>query len=223
MSEDIKSKIEAVEKQLREFDAQGLKPFISSSFQTHSLPMLHIIAKLNPNIPVYFLQTGFHFPETLSFRDTIASEFGLNILNIESHVPKIQQRNAAGNFYFTSDPDYCCFLNKTQPMQPLLQQYDVWINGVRADQNANRKNLRIIEETPNRAKRYHPMLNWTKQEIWQYISVEKLPRHPLDAKGYVSIGCEPCTVKPSFGDERAGRWLGQSKTECGLHTELVKK
>lgn len=215
--------IHNVKTRIRKFQSEGKSFFASSSFQTHSLPMLHVLGQLAPNMPVYFIQTGFHFPETLRFRDEVAEAFNLNVINVESHVPKIQQRNNRGNFYFTSDPDYCCFLNKTQPMQPLLERYDVWVNGVRADQNANRKSLNEIEHTPQGGIRYHPMLPWTKQEIWQYINLHNLPRHPLDAQGYSSIGCEPCTVKPSLDDERTGRWLGQSKTECGLHTELISK
>jgi phosphoadenosine phosphosulfate reductase len=215
--------INDVKTRIRKFQGEGKSFFASSSFQTHSLPMLHVLSQLAPNMPVYFIQTGFHFPETLRFRDEVAEAFNLNVINVESHVPKIQQRNNRGNFYFTSDPDYCCFLNKTQPMQPLLERYDVWVNGVRADQNANRKSLNEIEHTPQGGIRYHPMLSWTKQEIWQYINQHDLPRHPLDAQGYSSIGCEPCTVKPSLDDERTGRWLGQSKTECGLHTELISK
>jgi len=220
---DIEKKIQFFEDELTILRNEGKSIFASSSFQTHSLPMLHILGKLAPAVPVYFIQTGFHFPETLSFRDEVAASFGLTIIDVESEVPKIQQRNAKGNFYFTSDPDYCCFLNKTQPMKPLLEKFDVWISGVRADQNANRKNLQAIESTPQGGMRFHPMLDWTKQEIWKYISVMNLPRHPLDEKGYVSIGCEPCTVKPSLLGEREGRWLGQSKTECGLHTELISK
>ncbi|MEX2597353.1 MAG: phosphoadenylyl-sulfate reductase, partial [Salibacteraceae bacterium] len=223
LSKAIEEKISVINGHLQAFRNEGRTFFASSSFQTHSLPMLHILAGLAPEMPVYFIQTGFHFPETLRFRDGIADVFGINVLNVESQVPKIQQRNQEGNFYFTSDPDYCCFLNKTQPMQPLLERFDVWVNGVRADQNANRKNLSVMEYTPQGGTRYHPMLNWSKQEIWQYIAHHQLPRHPLDAQGYVSVGCEPCTVKPSLGDEREGRWLGQSKTECGLHTELISK
>ena len=185
--------------------------------------MLHILGRSVADLPVYFIQTGFHFPETLAFRDKVAKEFDLTLKNIESHVPKSQQRNAQGNLYFTSDPDYCCFLNKTQPMQPLLAQFDVWVNGVRADQNANRKNLNSIENTPQGGMRYHPMLDWSRKEIWEYITEMNLPRYPLDNQGYMSIGCEPCTLKPTLGEERDGRWLGQSKTECGLHTELVSK
>ncbi|MEZ4721373.1 MAG: phosphoadenylyl-sulfate reductase [Flavobacteriales bacterium] len=217
------AKVEQIRVRIEGFRNAGQTFFASSSFQTHSLPMLHILSRVAPEMPVYFIQTGFHFPETLSFRDEVSNDFGLNVLNIESHVPKIQQRNSQGNFYFTSDPDYCCFLNKTQPMQPLLDRFDVWVNGVRADQNANRKSLNEIEHTPQGGMRFHPMLSWTKQEIWRYINEFDLPRHPLDAQGYSSIGCEPCTVKPSLGDDRDGRWLGQNKTECGLHTELISK
>lgn len=223
LSKDIHEKIEQIRDRVEEFRNEGRTFFASSSFQTHSLPMLHVMADIAPEMPVYFIQTGFHFPETLQFRDQVAKEFGIQVLDVESQVPKVQQRNTHGNFYFTSDPDYCCFLNKTQPMQPLLDRFDIWVNGVRADQNANRRNLSEFEQTPQGGRRYHPMLDWTKQEIWQYIAEMKLPRHPLDDKGYVSIGCEPCTVKPSLDDERDGRWLGQHKTECGLHTELVKK
>jgi phosphoadenosine phosphosulfate reductase len=223
LEDSIQPKLAVIKDHIQELHNEGRTFFASSSFQTHSLPMLHILGQLAPEMPVYFIQTGFHFPETLRFRDEVASAFNLQVLNVESHVPKIQQRNAQGNFYFTSDPDYCCFLNKTQPMQPLLERFDVWVNGVRADQNANRRNLKVFEHTPQGGMRYHPMLDWSKQEIWYYISSRGLPRHPLDDEGYVSIGCEPCTVKPSLNDERGGRWLGQSKTECGLHTELVSK
>jgi len=223
LSETIRLKISAIEKQVRNFEKEGLRFFASSSFQTHSLPMLHIFSRIVPAMPVYFIQTGFHFPETLSFRDHVSAAFGLNLRSVESQVPKIQQRNSQGNFYFTSDPDYCCFLNKVQPVQPLLDQYDVWVNGVRADQNTNRKNMQVLQKTPQGTLRYHPMLDWTKQEVWQYIAMMDLPRHPLDARGYISIGCEPCTVNAGLGEERDGRWLGQNKTECGLHTELISK
>lgn len=201
----------------------GKSMFVSSSFQTHSLPLLHILSGFVPEVKTYFIQTGFHFPETMHFRTEVGKAFGMEIHDVSSAVPKLQQRDSEGNFYFTSDPDYCCFLNKTQPMEPLLAKYDVWINGIRADQNANRGNMPRFAHTPQGAMRYHPMLDWTKQEIWRYIAMHDLPRHPLDEKGYVSIGCEPCTMKPSLENDREGRWFGQSKTECGLHLDLVKK
>ena len=110
-------------------------------------------------------------------------------------------------------------------MEPILRTYDVWINGVRADQNANRAKMKEEQPTPQGAMRYHPMLTWTKQMIWAYINEYKIPHHPLDKEGYTSIGCEPCTRKidvSQMADERMARWFGLNKTECGLHTELIK-
>jgi phosphoadenosine phosphosulfate reductase len=108
-------------------------------------------------------------------------------------------------------------------MEPLMTKHDVWINGIRADQNANRKNMKKEQKTPQGAFRYHPMLNWTNKMIFEYIKEYNLPKHPLEAKGYLSIGCEPCTKRYNAGDERDSRWFGMKKTECGLHTDLVEK
>lgn len=199
--------------------------FASSSFQTHSIPMLHLIAQIDPEIPVVFLNTGFLFPETMAYRDLIADLYGLKIINLSSATPRGMQKDEAGRFLFTSDPDYCCHINKVEPMEPILLSYDIWVNGVRADQNANRSRMKEEQPTPQGAMRYHPMLPWTNQMIWSYIKEYDIPRHPLDSEGYNSIGCEPCTRKIDpmlMGDERMARWFGMNKTECGLHTELIK-
>ncbi len=148
----------------------------------------------------------------------------LNFTALQSAIPKSQQKDSDGQLLFTSDPDYCCFLNKTQPMEPVLKKYDVWINGIRADQNANRANMNEFEQTPQGAKRYHPMLSWTSKDIFEYRNKYDLPPHPMEEKGYLSIGCEPCTRKlTNENDERNSRWFGMNKVECGLHTDLVKK
>lgn len=214
---------EEIKTNINSFSQSGKKLFATSSFQTHSIPMLHIISRIDKNIPVYFINTGFHFPETLKFRDEIAKRFGLNLIDLHSFVPRNQQRNEDGNFYFTSDPDHCCFINKTQPMEPLLHDSSVWINGIRADQNANRKSMKAVQDGPNGSLRFHPMLDWNSKMIFDYAREFDLPKHPLEAKGYLSIGCEPCTRKFDINDERAGRWFGMKKTECGLHTDLAVK
>lgn len=213
--------INGIKSKILEYKKNGKELFISSSFQTHSIPMLHIISTIDNTIPIYFINTGFHFPETLSFRDKIGDFLGMKIVDLQSLVPPIQQRNEIGHFYFTSDPDHCCFINKTQPMQLLLHSNAVWINGVRADQNANRKNMKDEQNGPNGSLRFHPMLDWSSKMIYQYINDNKLPKHPLDEKGYSSIGCEPCTRKIDLNDPRMGRWFGLNKTECGLHTDLI--
>lgn len=214
--EDIKLKIE-------EYKKLGKKMIATSSFQTHSIPLLHIISKIDKSIPIYFNNTGFHFPETIHFKDEIANLLGLTVLETKSIIPKSEQLNSTGNLHYTSDPDYCCYLNKVQPLEPIIMQHDIWINGVRADQSATRKAMKIEQEAPFDSIRFHPMLDWDNKMIYKYISEYNLPSHPLEAQGYLSIGCAPCTRKFNLDEDRDGRWFGMNKTECGLHTELIKK
>ncbi|MDX2190019.1 MAG: phosphoadenylyl-sulfate reductase [Bacteroidota bacterium] len=215
--EEIKSKIET-------YKNQGLKLFTTSSFQSHSVVLLHILSKIDNTIPVYFINTGFLFPETIQYRDQIAELFNLNVKNVFSTTPKSMQKDEQGRFYFTSDPDYCCHINKVEPLEPIMAEYDVWINGVRADQSAVRKSFNIEEKAPHGVLRFHPMLDWNSMQIQRYLSENNIPRHPLEDKGYLSIGCEPCTRKFSMDlSEREVRWYGLNKTECGLNTELVSK
>ncbi|MCB0635677.1 MAG: phosphoadenylyl-sulfate reductase [Lewinella sp.] len=223
LSEEIQTQVSLFRECLAAYREAGHKVMASSSFQTHSIPMLHVISEIDRSIPIVFLQTGFHFPATLTYRDEIAERLGLTILNVESPTPKIAQRTQDGRFFFASDPSYCCYLNKTLPMEPILREYDVWITGVRRDQNANRRSFALEAPGPHGTLRFHPMLDWTSKMIHQYRKAYGLPPHPLEAEGYLSIGCAPCTQKflDSATDERAGRWAGMKKTECGLHTDLV--
>ena len=215
--EEIKTKIE-------EYRASGKKMFTTSSFQSHSLVLLHMLSRIDRSIPVYFINTGYHFPETVQFRDYITELFGLPIVDLKSDVPKFMQRDAEGKLLFTSDPDHCCYLNKTQPMDGILRSNDVWINGVRADQSAVRAAMKVEQPAQHGSIRFHPMLDWNSKMIWQYQKEYNLPKHPLEEKGYVSIGCEPCTRKldPEM-QEREARWFGLNKIECGLHTDLISK
>src|SRR6185436_11274526 len=200
----------------------GLKMFSSSSFQTHSLVLLHIISRIDKSIPVFFINTGYHFPETLTFKEQIARRFELEVRDVLPLTPKSMQKDANGRLLFASDPDYCCFLNKTQPMEPVLAEYDVWINGVRADQSDVRKNFKVEAPAPFNTLRFHPMLDWTPKMIYAYLRQNNIPHHPLEEKGYFSIGCEPCTRRIDMNaDAREGRWFGLKKTECGLNTDLV--
>jgi phosphoadenosine phosphosulfate reductase len=217
----MEAQIKYVEQKLNEYEKKGLKVFASSSFQTHSIPMLHIISQINPQIPVTFLDTGFHFPETLAFRDQIADQLGIKIVNLKSYMTKFAQRDASKKLLFASDPDYCCYLNKTLPMEIMLVEYDIWITGVRKDQSSTRKKFSFEVPGPHDTTRFHPMLEWNSKMIYEYRTKFNLPEHPLEQFGYFSIGCGPCTRK-QMDDGRDGRWSGMKKTECGLHTELVK-
>lgn len=216
--------IAEIKQKLESYKAEGKTLFSTSSFQTHSLVMLHILSRIDNTIPIYFLNTGYHFPETVAFKDEVAERFGINVVETKSTMPRYMQKDPAGRLLFTSDPDHCCYINKTAPTGELLKTYDVWINGVRGDQSATRKAMNVEQDAPHDTIRFHPMLDWNMKKIFAYIREHDLPRHPLDAKGYLSIGCEPCTrrLDPEM-QEREARWFGLNKVECGLHTDLVKK
>lgn len=216
--------VEEIKSQIEKYKNEGKKLFTTSSFQTHSIVLLHILSQIDKTIPVYCINTGFLFPETIKYRDQIVELLGLNLKNVYSATPKSLQKDLKGNFLFTSDPDYCCHINKVEPLEPILGEYDVWINGVRADQSATRKSFKMEENAPHGVVRFHPMLDWNNMMIQRYLSEHQIPRHPLEEQGYFSIGCEPCTRKFSLDlDEREVRWYGLNKTECGLNTELVSK
>lgn len=230
LSTGIVEKVNAVLGQLRAFDADGLRVFASSSFQSQSLPLLHILSKHSQMIDIVFLDTGYHFPETLTFRDQIEERLNLRVINVRSHVPKSEQRASGGRLLFAADTNQCCYLNKVAPLEPYLRGYDVWITGVRADQSFVRANMKKAIPGPHGVIRYHPMLDWSAKDIHAYRKHYDLPVHPLELQGYLSVGCLPCT-RPylnTLGDGRdtqyrGGRWAGQTKTECGLHTELANQ
>lgn len=216
---------EQIINQVKDYQMQGLRVFATSSFQTHSIVMLHLISRADTNIPIYFLNTGYLFPETHTYKDQITQLLGLQIISLRSATPISQQKDALGHLLFNSDPDYCCFLNKIQPLESILASHDIWINGIRGDQNENRKNLNREEKSLFGTTRFHPLIEWDARMIEQYIKEHKLPRHPLEDKGYLSVGCEPCTRKIDLqlmADPRLARWFGMSKTECGLHTDLIE-
>lgn len=191
----------------------------SSSFQSQSVPLLHMIGRVCPDLPVHFLDTGFHFPETLRFRDELADRFGLNVVTVRPAMDRRALYDRVGDPPYETDPDRCCYINKVEPMQRIVKDSSAWVSGVRADQTAHRGGLGRVTVGEDGLVRIHPMLHWTARDIWTYVHEHDLPSHPLLKRGYLSIGCAPCTKAPA-ADERSGRWSRTSKTECGLHTDL---
>ncbi|MDC0067601.1 phosphoadenylyl-sulfate reductase [Gammaproteobacteria bacterium] len=218
---DLEAKTDTIIKRIHAYLDAGQKVFTSSSFQSQSLPLLHIISRVDRNIPVYYTNTGFLYPQTVRFADQLKQDLGLNVIALRPGTPKIKQLDTVGRFLYASDPDHCCYLNKVQPLEPVLREHDVWINGVRADQSSVRAAMAEEEPATQNCLRYHPMLNWDSKMVYYYRKYHKLPEHPLEAQGYQSIGCEPCTTKAGEGNERNSRWFGMNKTECGLNTTLV--
>ena len=213
-------RFEDVSEKVRAYRGEGKSIFASSSFQTHSIPLLHMLARIDAAIPIVFINTGFLFPETLTFRDQIAKRLNLNLVEVKSTVPKIQQLNSKGSFFFTSDPDRCCHINKVEPLEPMLIRHDVWISGIRADQTYHRQSMAIEQKTRQSCLRFHPLLGWSAKMIYEYRMKHDLPEHPLEKHGYLSVGCEPCTRRLELQDLRNGRWFGSNKSECGLHTNV---
>ncbi len=203
------------------WDTFGPLSAASSSFQTQSLPLLHIISCVCPQLPVLFLDTGFHFEDTLGFRDQLQERLGLNIINVHPAIDKKELIARYGSTPYDSNPDLCCYINKVEPMRRAMENYSGWISGIRRDQTKQRQGMKPIQLQADGPVRIHPMLSWTRQDVADYIQKHNLPKHPLHDHGYVSIGCRPCTRAIKQGeDERAGRWAGQKKKECGLHYEI---
>lgn len=195
----------------------------TSSFQTQSVPLLHLISQTLPDLPVLFLDTGFHFAQTLTFRDQLTASLGLNMIPLR---PKRKVKSdGQGRLLYRSDPDLCCYHHKVAPLNQGLRAYDALISGVRAEQTSYRASLRTVErESATDRYRIHPLIGWNKRKLWAYVDQFQLPAHPLFEEGYLSVGCQPCTRPVTAGnDERAGRWAGHQKTECGLHTQISLK
>ena len=197
---------------------------MSSSFQTQSMPLLHMVLQVKRGIPVFFIDTGYHFWETLMFRERIASEWKINVIDLyrDTRWDVFARQNTRS--LPLEDPNLCCYLHKVQPMQEALKDIRAWISGIRRDQTAVRAHARILEVQENGLLKINPLLNWTRVDINRYMQENNLPAHPLYEKGYRSVGCAPCTIAVGADeDERAGRWAGRGKTECGLHTDMFRK
>lgn len=202
-------------------DEFGDDAVLTSSFQTQSLPLLHLVARYASGLPILFLETGYHFPETLEFRDRIVDNWGLNVVELRGDKGAEYAAQQGNTPLYATDPDRCCHINKVRPLDDALEDREVWISGIRRDQSGARSDAELIERTPEGILRIHPIIDWTGDDVDAYIKKHNLPHHPLTEEGYESIGCAPCTEPPSEGgDTRDGRWSGTDKTECGLHTDL---
>ena len=194
---------------------------MSSSFQTQSVPLLHMASQADRNLLIFFIDTGYHFWETAIFREQLASDWHLNVLDLYRDSRwDVYARNNTRKFPL-EDPNLCCFIHKVQPMQTAMKDMLAWISGIRRDQTATRAHAKILELQEDGLLKINPLLNWTKADVKRYMEENSLPSHPLLEKGYRSVGCAPCTVAIGVNDdERAGRWQGRGKTECGLHTDM---
>ena len=199
---------------------------VVTSFGAESAVLLHLVAGIEPKTPVIFLETGKLFPETLAYRDLLIERLGLeDVRSVTPDAAALLAADPAGDLW-RRDPDLCCRLRKVEPLARALQDFSAWINGRKRYQSEGRSLLPLVERDGGRIK-LNPLANWSAEEIARYFAQHRIPRHPLEALGYRSIGCEPCTT-PTSPDEdaRAGRWRDTEKTECGIHfdgTSFVRK
>jgi len=194
-----------------------------SSFGADSVVLLDMIAKIDRALPILFIDTEMLFHQTLTYQQKLAEDLGLADLRRISPVREAVLERDSENLLHRYDTDACCALRKTEPLARALIGFNGWISGRKRYQGGARSNMELFEiDVENRIK-INPLAHWSREDLAKYIATNNLPRHPLHAKGYKSIGCAPCTTPTgTISDERAGRWHGQRKTECGIHFGQVR-
>lgn len=204
------------------------RPAVASSFQAESTAVIHLATRHRPDIPVLFLDTGFHFGETLAFKEELARRLDLNVVDLHGDLTPEEQAREHGPRLYERDPVRCCQLNKVLPLNRALRGHDGWLTGLRRDSAPTRAGTPIVswhEPDPEvRLLKVNPVASWTSRQVWRYLEEHDLPRHPLYRLGYASIGCAPCTRVLFPGEEeRAGRWAGVDKVECGIHLQQSER
>lgn len=196
---------------------------ITSSFQAECVVLVHLLKEQRPEIPVLFLETGYHFPETIEYRDQMTRDWNLKLVNLEAKQSVKDQETLFGILNQT-EPSKCCGLRKVEPLFAGLANYDTWFTALRREQSPTRANLQEVEPFKLPAgktlEKVSPLALWTNKDVWQYMSRYDIPALSLYDQGYTSIGCQPCTVLPFDPDNpRSGRWQGKQKLECGIHIQ----
>lgn len=188
-----------------------------SSFGTESAALLKFVADVDPSIPVIFLDTGWLFAETLAYRDTLTTQLGLRDVRTVSPDSDALTREDGNRDLWFSDPDACCLFRKVEPLARMLKPFGAWLNGRKRFQGGDRAAIAVVEADGIHLK-FNPLANIGAAELNAFYDVARLPRHPLFASGFTSVGCMPCTTRTKPGeDSRAGRWRDRGKTECGIH------
>ncbi|HAM48846.1 MAG TPA: phosphoadenylyl-sulfate reductase [Alphaproteobacteria bacterium] len=192
---------------------------VVSSFGAESAILLHLLAQVDPTVPVLFLNTGKLFGETMRYRDRLQERLGLTDLRAIGPHPADRDKLDPDGVLWSQNPDACCDFRKTVPLSRALEGFDAWITGRKRFQTQERADMAPVEQVKDKF-RINPLSNWTQQDLDAYMKDHRLPAHPLVREGYLSIGCMACTSKVAPGeDPRAGRWRGQDKNECGIHLE----
>ncbi len=203
-------------------DVQIGKVALVSSFGAEAVVLLHMVSEIDKTTPVIFLDTEMLFPETLAYQRDLSAQLGLTDVRVIGPERNAVLTEDVDGLLHQADPDACCDLRKTRPLNGALAEFDGWITGRKRYQGGQRAQLPLFEMEDRKIK-INPLADWTSQDVRDYIAKHNLPRHPLVAQGYPSVGCMPCTTRASaLEDPRAGRWRGVEKTECGIHNRPRK-
>jgi phosphoadenosine phosphosulfate reductase len=195
---------------------------VTNSFQAEDMIVLHLVKQILPDVPVIFLDTGYHFAEVYEYRDRMAQTWSMNLINLLPELT-VQQQEAQFGILNQTDPTRCCSLRKVKPLFAALDRYELWFTGLRREQAKSRAALQPIEDfalpSARTIRKISPLTEWTAKDVWDYARHHEIPLLALYDEGYSSIGCEPCTSLPlDPNDPRSGRWGGR-KQECGIHLQ----
>jgi phosphoadenosine phosphosulfate reductase len=181
--------------------------------------IIHLASAVHPGIDVVFLDTGYHFAETIGTRDAVEAVYPIHLVNVTPSRTVAEQDAELGPRLFGRNPDLCCYLRKVEPLERALTNYDAWITGVRRDETNNRRQSQVVEWDDRREMvKVNPIVSWTQKQVDDFITTNGVLVNPLVYDGYPSIGCATCTLRVEPGaDPRSGRWAGTGKTECGIH------
>ena len=193
---------------------------MATAFGPEGCVILHLLSEIEPRVRVFNLDTGYQFAETLELRDRIAQRYGIEVEMARADLSVPEYEAANGGPIYQTNPDRCCHDRKIVPLKQAVVGYEAWISAIRADQSAHRAKATVVGwDAKFGLVKVNPLLSWTKRDVWSFIVKHDVPYNPLHDQGFPSIGCRPCTQSVNAGDdERAGRWSGTAKTECGLHS-----
>lgn len=198
----------------------GSRLTMATAFGPEGCILIHMLAEMGSGVRIFNLDTGYQFPETMALRDQLMERYGIEIELVSSEKTTAEYEREHGGPLYVSNSDQCCYDRKIVPLKRALVGYEAWITAIRADQSAARAQAKTIGwDSKFSLVKVNPLLKWTRRDVWAFIVANKIPYNPLHDQGYPSVGCQPCTRAVIAGsDERAGRWAGQAKTECGLHS-----
>jgi phosphoadenosine phosphosulfate reductase len=222
-TQNIEYKIRAAEKLIRhELEQTRGDICVTNSFQAEDMIVLHMVRRTQPDVPVIFLDTGYHFAEVYEYRDRMARSWSMNLVNLLPELT-VPEQEAQFGILNQTDPSRCCGLRKVKPLFAALTHYELWFTGLRREQAKSRASLQPVEDfalpTARTIRKISPLTEWTAKDVWDYARQHDIPLLALYDQGYSSIGCEPCTSLPvDPNDPRSGRWGGR-KQECGIHLQ----